>query len=70
MASVNHTLKLDETPAPITLKSAFEAAQRESLLNGNADMSLDEINKIIAEVRKERKEKDSKICSSVKQRES
>jgi len=37
----------------VSLKNAFEALQQESLANGNADMSLDEINSIIAEVRNE-----------------
>jgi len=37
----------------VSLKNAFEALQQESSANGNADMSLEEINSIIAEVRNE-----------------
>ena len=37
----------------VSLKDAFETLQQESLANGNDDMSLDEINSIIAEVRNE-----------------
>jgi len=34
-------------------KQAFEKAQQESILNGTDDMSMDEINDIIAECRRE-----------------
>ena len=44
-------MDLNETPPQNTLKSAFEALQRESTANGNVDLSLNEINDIVAEVR-------------------
>lgn len=44
-----------ETPkkARKELKEAFRAAQEQSVINGTDDMSMDEINDIIAECRQE-----------------
>jgi len=39
------------------LKEAFRAAQRESAINGTNNMTLDEINNIIAESRQEVRER-------------
>jgi len=51
LRKIPFNMDLNETPKKNTLKDAFEALQNESLVNGNTDLSLDEINDIVAEVR-------------------
>ena len=39
----------------VTLKEAFQAAQEQSVINGTDKMTMDEIDEIISEARRERK---------------
>ena len=41
---------------PDSLKEIFREAQEQAKTNGTSDMTLDEINKIISEVRREKRE--------------
>ena len=43
-------LEIEKTPA-MKFKEAFEKAQKEAVLNGTADMTMDEINAVIADER-------------------
>ena len=47
-------MDINEGASPGTLKSAFEALQKESIANGTEEMTLDEINAEIATVRKDK----------------
>ena len=51
LRKIPFNMDLNETPKKNTLKNAFQALQSESLANGNVDISLNEINDIIAEAR-------------------
>ena len=49
------SMDLNENATPTTLKETFEALQNESKLNGNDNMTLDDINAEIAAMRKEKR---------------
>ena len=51
LRKIPFNMDLNETPKKNTLKNVFEALQSESLANGNVDISLNEINDIVAEAR-------------------
>ena len=51
LRKIPFNMDLNETPPKNTLRSSFEALQRESAANGNDNLSLNEINDIVAEVR-------------------
>jgi len=49
------SMDLTERASLRTLKDSFEALQKESIVNGTEDMSLDDINAEIAATRKEKR---------------
>jgi len=51
LRKIPFNMDLNETPQKNTLRNAFEALQRESVANGKDNLSLNEINDIVAEVR-------------------
>jgi len=51
-AEYNQLNKLRENAAAKTLKDILKEAHKEAVINGTSEMTLDEINEIIAEVRR------------------
>ena len=53
----NELKKIRENKTKKNLKEVFAQAREEAVANGTSDMSMDEIDDIIAEVRREKREK-------------